>query len=239
MESDSPPRRRINKTSDLPRQNDYTLALLHELSHVAFSEEEGPKRKGRWRADVFKVDASVPIDLEIGTGNGLFFAHQAQKFPSRCLLGLELKYKPLIQTIRRALRNSCKNAAVVRFHAFNLDELFADQEVNDVYIHFPDPWVAPRKPKNRVFSSGILKQLFLLQRQESRVFFKTDSREYFDWALEEIAKTDYIIEGKTNDLHQSQWVESNFVTAFESIFLRQKIAINYIQLCRPSSGGHQ
>lgn len=225
-------RRLINRTSTLPNQNEYTLALENELNHVAFSEERAPANKNLWRKKIFDKPDDSPMDLEIGTGNGTFFAHQALKHPERLLLGIEVKYKPLIQTIRRSLRQGSQNTAVIRYHAFNIEELFAEGELNNIFIHFPDPWVTPRKPKNRLVSLPILEILYRLQRPGSFINFKTDSREYFLWAMEEIRKSSYKIEFETQNLHKSEWQSLNFETAFEKIFLRQGVEINFVRLVK-------
>lgn len=233
-DTNSNPRRTICKTSTLPHQNEYTRALEGELSHVAFSEERAPQFKGHWQNAVFKsTEGKRPLDLEIGTGNGTFFAEWAATHPQRDLLGIELKYKPLVQTIRRAMRAEAKNAAVIRYHAFNIEDLFADSELDDIFIHFPDPWVAPRKVKNRVVCQSILNILFKMQKPGSALNFKTDSREYFLWAMAEIKKTPYLIEFETQNLHQSSWREKNFETAFEKIFLRNGVEINFVRLIKP------
>ena len=173
------------------------------------------------------------MDLEIGTGNGVHFQHRAVKYPERCLVGVELKYKPLIQTIRGALRKQAKNARVARFHAFNLDLLFEANEINNVYIHFPDPWTSPRKPKNRFVSTQILNWLWEMQRPGSILDFKTDSREYFLWSMEQIRESKYKIEFETLDLHKSEMAKENVITQFERIFLRQGVAINFVRLRKP------
>ncbi len=121
------PRRKLNITTALPHQNHYTLALNREYAQIAFDEVRAPGNKGKWRSDVFKTDSTLPMDVEVGTGNGTYFAHHAKTYPHRLLVGLELKYKPLIQSIRRARNEGCKNAAVARFHAFNVDELFSEE----------------------------------------------------------------------------------------------------------------
>jgi tRNA (guanine-N7-)-methyltransferase len=229
------PRRRINVTTELPNQNQYTLALNGEYSHVAFDEARAPLNKGLWRSQVFKAEPSVPMDLEVGTGNGTFFAHLASKNPQRLLVGLELKYKPLIQTIRRALSLGCQNAAIARYHAFNLDELFVEGEIDNVYIHFPDPWTSPKKPKNRFVSEPNLRTLFALQKENSYIHFKTDSLVYFLWAMEEIERSPYKILFQTQDLHNSEVKHENFETAFEKIFLREGIKINYVRLQKRSN----
>lgn len=230
MTTESPPRRQINITTDLPVQNAYTLALNGEYSHIAFDEARAPLNLGKWRSDVFKADMSLPMDVEVGTGNGTYFAHHAKTNDQRLLVGLELKYKPLIQTIRRAVNAGCRNAAVARFHAFNIDQLFAEGEVDNVYIHFPDPWTSPKKPKNRFVCKQNLDILFRLQKPGSFINFKTDSLVYFLWAMDEIRQSQYKIIFETQDLHNSEMKDENFETAFEKIFLREGIKINFVRL---------
>lgn len=229
----------INLTRTLPIQTEYSLALENEYKDIAFSEERAPANKNKWRQQVFKVSEEFPMDVEIGTGAGHHFAHWVQKHPERALVGLELKYKPLIQTIRRAKVAGSKNAAVCRFHAFNLDLLFDVAEVNNVFIHFPDPWTSPYKPKNRVVNRIILDLIYNMQRPGSFLEFKTDSREYFLWALNEIKASRYRIEfqtlnlyGETDSAVGARYLQENFATGFEKIFTKQGIEINYIRLIR-------
>lgn len=227
-------RPQINLTKNLPHQTAYTLALENEYKHIAFSEERAPLNKGQWREKVFATPNDFPVDVEIGTGAGLHFAFQSAKNQNRGLVGIELKYKPLIQTIRRAKNAGAKHAAICRYHVFNIDLLFTKGEIDNVYIHFPDPWTSPRKPKNRIVSEKMLKVIFELQRPGSFIEFKTDSRESFLWSLEEIAKSKYKVEFQTLNLYaeDNQYKQNNFQTTFEKIFIRQGIEINYIKLVK-------
>jgi tRNA (guanine-N7-)-methyltransferase len=233
MDRPDNPRPQINLTRDLKYPNEYTLALDGEFRDFAFNEERSPLNKGRWRSEIFQVPFETPVDLEIGTGNGLHFFHRASQDTNRCLIGVELKYKPLIQTIRRCVKRGYRNARVCRYHAFNIDLLFDHQELNNIYIHFPDPWVTPRKPKNRFVNAQVLDLLWHQQRPGSTLEFKTDSREYFLWSMEQIRQSKYQIEFETLDLHRSAKAEENFVTQFERIFMKQGIEINYVLLRRP------
>lgn len=226
------PNSRLNASKNLKNPNIYVKALLEEYTEYAFDEADSQKFKKNWRNDVFKVSESHPMDVEIGTGNGYYFAHRASQKPDRALVGLEIKFKPLVQTIRRALNNGSKNARICRFHAMDIHQIFAEGEVNDIIIHHPDPWVSPRKPQNRIVNRKILKTLHGLQKPGSTIEFKTDSREYYLWALEEVADSPYEIIRSTPDLHKSEWASENFITHFEKIFLRQGVEINYMLLKR-------
>ena len=225
----------IVKTKDLKIPNEYTLALDGECRQYAFNEERAPLNKGLWRSDVFRCEDQKPIDLEIGTGNGRFFQHQCLNYSDRNWVGVELKYKPLIQTIRGVLRNNCQNGRVMRTHAFNLDTIFQPNEINNIYVHFPDPWVTPRKPKNRIFTPRMLDLLWDIQRNDSFVNFKTDSEELYRWSLLNVEKSKYNLIDKTEDLHNSQWKETNFETQFEKIFLKKGQKIFFFRLQKRNS----
>lgn len=221
----------ISRTKDIKRPNEYILALGGEFSQWTFDEEQAPACKGKWR-EIMKLAVDTPLDVELGTGNGYHFAHQALKCPERALVGFELKYKPLIQSIRRAVRGGAQNARSVRYNASLIDHIFADHEVNDVFIHFPDPWEKLRNHKHRMIQDEFLKRLFAVQRPESRVEFKTDSREYFDWAMERFARSSYKIVSHSYDLHRSEFAARNYMTHFEKLFARQGLPTHFAELLR-------
>ena len=173
---------------------------------------------------------------EIGTGNGFHFVHQVQNEPHRNLIGIDLKYKPLAQTLRRLLKNQGEeevNARVVRFHAKNLGQLFEPQEIDNIYIHFPDPWLGKKaRKKNRIIQQNFMEELFQLQKQETFIELKTDSREYFDQMVGVCEGSQYLVREKTYDLHNSEYADGNFVTGFERFFLSKGLPIHYMKLVK-------
>lgn len=221
---------KLNLTRELKHQNEYTRALLQDLANFAFSEEKAPLHRGRWRSEVFSVNDNSPVDVEIGTGNGTHFANYCFNNSSRSAVGIEIKYKPLIQTIRRCLEKDSKNARVCRYQALSLEDLFEKDEINNIFLFFPDPWVSPRKPQNRFFKKENLRKVFELQRQNSELLLKTDSSEYFFWAQKEVEDSPYELLYQTEDLHASSYSQGNFVTQFESIFLKQGLPIYSMKL---------
>ncbi len=222
----------ISRTALVPRPSEYILALKNEFSGHAYDEVKCLDFKGFWRTKSFEIGCDTPMDLEIGTGNGTHFAHHVASNENRVLLGIELKYKPLIQSIRRAINTGHGDRVrILRYNALLIDNLFCEEELNNVYIHFPDPWIKRRKTwKHRIFSEDFLQVLYPLQKKQSFVQFKTDSKEYFDWAMKHISKSSYSVEFMTYDLHNSEYADRNFRTQFENIFLAQKTPINFALL---------
>jgi len=201
-----------------------------EFAGQAFNEERATALKGQWRKLAFKVDESHALDLEIGTGNGFHFSHLATKHPDRSVLGIEVKFKPLIQSIRRAVSAGAKNCAIARYDAYHLEDLFTDGELNNIYIHFPDPWSKKRQWKHRLIQTEFLVKLHRLMKPGSFLDFKTDNLDYFDWAVERFHASALKVTRETRDLHASEWASENFVTHFEGIFLSQGMKINYARL---------
>jgi tRNA (guanine-N7-)-methyltransferase len=234
--SDSPRHRlpRMPLTRNLRRPTEYVRQLNGEFSDWAYNEERAAELLGRWRSEVFKVEADMPIDVEIGTGNGYHFAHLAEINPSRRLVGIELKFKPLIQSIRRALRTGASNARIIRYDASRVVDVFAPGEIDNVYIHHPDPWLKKRQWKHRLIQDEFLADLHTLMRPGSFVDFKTDSADYFAWALDKFKASRFHLSRETWDLHGSEWQAENFVTQFEKIFLAQGQSIHYARLLRQS-----
>jgi tRNA (guanine-N7-)-methyltransferase len=221
----------ISRTRDIKRPNEYILALNGEFSEWTFDEERAPECKGKWR-EILKISADAPVDVELGTGNGYHFAHQAVSHPERGLVGFELKYKPLIQSIRRAVRGGAVHARAVRYNAAMITDIFAQQEVDNIFIHFPDPWEKLRSHKHRMIQDEFLKRLHFVQKPGGRIEFKTDSREYFDWAMERFERSPYKIAGHSYDLHNSEFASRNFMTHFEKLFTRQGLPTHFAELLK-------
>ena len=198
--------------------NPYHVKLRGEFLNSYYDFDQAKPFRGQWRSLAFQVPDQTPLDLEIGTGNGFFFAHHCFQNPNRRLVGLELKYKPLHQTLKRMESLGCNNGRGVRVHAMQIDSLFADSEIDNTYIYFPDPWPKKKHHKNRLIKLDFLRTLFDIQKVNSFVEFKTDNPEYFEWTLERFKKSPYKIERLTYDLHASEWAQENFQTHFERLW---------------------
>lgn len=224
-----PRKKNLGKTSELPYPNPYALMLMNDYAQKAFDDDKAENFKGSWREKVLRVGEDFPLDIEIGTGNGYHFAHRASHNLQRGLVGFEVKYKPLIQTIRRALKAGAKNNAyVLRYDASQIKSVFDEGEVNNVFIHHPDPWSKKSQWKHRLIQEGFLEDLYTLMRPQSFIEFKTDNEDYFNWALKAFENSKFKVDFKTRDLHHSEKAQENFITHFESIFIKKGQPIYYL-----------
>jgi tRNA (guanine-N7-)-methyltransferase len=225
-----PKEKTLGKTKELPKPNPYAVMLMTTYSDKAFDEDIAHKYKGVWRKEIFSQGPDYSLDLEIGTGNGYHFAHRSSQNTDRGLLGIEVKYKPLIQAIRRALKAGANdNAYMIRYDAAKLTELFTKNEINNVYIHHPDPWPKKKQWKHRLIQDGFLRDLHGIMRAGSFVEFKTDDESYYDWSLDVFNRSEFKVEFHSKDLHNSKVASENFITHFESIFLKKGQPIFYLK----------
>lgn len=223
---------RITKSRSIPNPSIYIQKMYQEYSDFVFDEEESPKQKGRWRQDVFTSSKNSTLHLEIGTGTGLHIAQQALSNSKDSFIGIELKYKPLIQTIRRCLQNKSENVRMLRYNATLIQDLFQSEEVNNIYIHFPDPWPKQRHSKHRLIQPEFIKNLYQIQKQESILEIKTDSREYFDFSCS-IIENSKLYNKVQKSHHWHREVKKNVIlTGFERLFMKKDVPICFAQYKR-------
>jgi tRNA (guanine-N7-)-methyltransferase len=220
----------LEKTRYMEFRNPYVEMARQQEEQGVFLEEAARARRGDWRKSTFDVAEQTPLDLEIGVGNGEFLAHHGAVNPQRCVLGIERKFKPLVQSFQRAQRAGLTNTALLRYQADHLEDIFAPEELNDIYLFFPDPWPKTKHHKNRLVNETFLKSTFMLQRENSRLVIKTDSADYYQWILEYAKESRYQIEAQTADLHNSPWNENNFMTQFERLWTGKGLTTKYLRL---------
>lgn len=208
--------------------NIYKEMMLTTYQDWIFSEGQALELKGKWASQFSQPQ--LPLDLEIGCGNGFFFHERARTNPQRNLIGIEIKYKPLVQTLRRAYRDNLPNTKGIRLEARLIDHTFGESELNEIFIFFPDPWPKRRHQKNRLLTTEYFNKLSRVQKPGQILTFKTDSAPYFEFVETQLPSTPYKIVKHTRDLHQSPFAEENFITSFERIFMKKGTPINFVQL---------
>lgn len=202
--------------------------MIEDYSDWVLMDHQARDVRGQWNRKIFTT--SKPLDVEIGTGNGFHFAHYAKQNPERSLVGFEIKFKTLVQSIARARREGCENARMIKGDAQRLSDYFDDGEVQKLMIHFPDPWPKLRQQKNRLLNKMFFSEAYRVLAKGGVLEFKTDHYGYFQWATQQATQSDFLMTFYTEDLHNSFVSETNFVTQFESLFLRKAQPIFFFSL---------
>lgn len=132
----------------------------------------------------------APLEIEVGTGKGLFLQRAAGIFSDHNFLGIEVARKYARFAASRLAKRDLKNAVVVSSDATKLfGELMPDDCAAAVHVYFPDPWWKKRHHKRRVMNPKFLKQIERVLQPSGRLHFWTDVQEYYDATLELIPQT--------------------------------------------------
>ena len=159
--------RRIDPSLDLSQH----LKLLDELS-PPFTPERGFGR-------------TSPLEIEVGSGKGLFLQSISGAVPEHCFLGCEVSAKYAQFAAAKLARAQRSNALLVHGDALRLfREYLPDASAAAVHVYFPDPWWKKRHWRRRVMQEPFLKDVERVLEPRGTLHFWTDVEEYFANTLE-------------------------------------------------------
>lgn len=129
--------------------------------------------KGNWNKDFFKNDN--PIVLELGCGKGEYTIALAEKFPKKNFIGIDIKGARFWRGAKTALEDGKNNAGFLRTQIELVDYAFAENEVSEIWITFPDPQIKFRRTKHRLTHPEFLQKYHKVLNEKGIVHLKTDS----------------------------------------------------------------
>lgn len=163
--------RKLDPAIDLSRHH-LELETLHES----------------WRPD-HAFDRVQPLEIEVGSGKGLFLETATGEKPGHNFVGVEVAAKYARNCAARLARWARTNGVAVHGDALLLLNRFvADRSLEAVHVYFPDPWWKKRHRKRRVMNERLLADVVRTLRQGGSLHFWTDVEEYFQESLQLIAR---------------------------------------------------
>jgi tRNA (guanine-N7-)-methyltransferase len=175
-------------------------------------------QKGEWNK-IFNNDH--PLYIEIGMGKGRFIVDNALKYPGINFVGIE-KYSSVLLRALQKLEKMDEVPSNLRFlciDAKEITEYFNKGEVDRIYLNFSDPWPKDRHAKRRLPSRQFLDRFHGILADDGIIEFKTDNRDLFDFALEELKDSHFEMVSYTYDLHHDDKLnEGNIMTEYEERF---------------------
>lgn len=178
---------------------------------------------GRWR-EVFSGYDN--LFLELGCGKGRFTAETARREPKNLLIAVEKVPDAMVVAMERVLELGLENARFIDGDALALPVIFAENEVDRIYINFCDPWPRKKEAKHRLTSPGFLSIYESILKPSGELHFKTDNQPLFEYSVETLQAEGWELSELTYDLHANGPV--GVMTDYEAKFWEQGVKINML-----------
>lgn len=186
------------------------------IAESRFVVHEPQEYKGRWR-ELFGNDH--PLRIEIGMGKGRFIMDLARMHPEINYVGIEKYSSVLLRGIQKMETDPLPNLYFIRMEAEEIADVFGREEVDRIYLNFSDPWPKDRHAKRRLPSREFLKRYDEILVRDGVIEFKTDNKDLFRFALEELEPAGWRLLQMTEDLHHDEkMLVGNVMTEYEEKF---------------------
>ena len=122
-----------------------------------------------------------PLVLELACGKGEYTIGLAQLYPNKNFLGIDQKGNRLWVGAKKAIHYGLKNAAFLRIQIDRITDFFATEEVDEIWITFPDPQLRLSKSKKRLTHPKFLRLYYQVLRPGGKIHLKTDSPDLYSF----------------------------------------------------------
>ena len=200
-------------------------------------ETSGVKQMaGHWRENYFKNEN--PIVLELGCGRGEYTVGLAERNPEKNYIGIDIKGARMWAGAKQAELAGMKNVAFLRINIEMLCEFFASNEVDEIWITFPDPQM--KKVTKRLTSTYFMERYRHFLADKGLVHLKTDSNFLFTYTEEMLKANNLPAEVCTRNLYAEEGEETlearSFQTYYEGMWRDRGIDIKYLRFRLPQDG---
>ena len=185
--------------------------------------------KGRWHKDFFKNDN--PIILELGCGKGEYTIALAERNPNANYIGVDIKGARMWRGAKTATENGMKNVGFLRTRIEFINSFFAEGEVAEIWITFPDPQLKTRRAKKRLTSPIFLEYYAQFLAADGWINLKTDSQHLHLYTRAVAEHNNLPIEVCDNDIYGHGIADEvlSIKTAYETRFLGEGLPITYLR----------
>ncbi|WP_196885753.1 tRNA (guanosine(46)-N7)-methyltransferase TrmB [Aureivirga sp. CE67] len=185
--------------------------------------------KGKWNS-FFKNDN--PIVLELGCGKGEYTVALARKNPNINYVGVDIKGARFWRGAKTAIEENLDNVAFVRTQIELIDLIFAEGEVSEIWITFPDPQIKYKRTKHRLTNHAFLEKYDHILNEEGVVNLKTDSEFMHGYTLGLLHGEGHEVIYANHDVYKNHGAPEEVVstqTFYEKQYLEVGKAITYIK----------
>jgi tRNA (guanine-N7-)-methyltransferase len=186
--------------------------------------------KGKWNTSFFKNNN--PLILELGCGKGEYTVALAQKYSNKNFIGIDIKGARFWRGAKTAVEENIPNVAFIRTQIELIDYVFAKNEIDEIWITFPDPQIKYKRTKHRMTNSEFLQKYKKVLKKEGVVNLKTDSEFMHGYTLGLLHGEGHEVIYSNHDVYKQEGSPeevTSIQTFYESQYLQQNKPITYIR----------
>jgi tRNA (guanine-N7-)-methyltransferase len=152
-------------------------------------------------------------------------------FPDYNFLGIDFKGNRIWRGAKTALEEGIDNVGFLRIQIETILEHFAENEVAEIWITFPDPQPQDSREKKRLTNPKFLEKYRSILQDSGIMHLKTDNDGFFAYTMEQIGLQELPVLKHTTDLYRSDLVDPvlSIKTYYENKYLSVDKNINYVQ----------
>lgn len=184
--------------------------------------------KGKWK-DFF--GNSNRIVLELGCGKGEYTIGLARKYPGANFIGVDIKGARMWRGLKTAEGEGLKNVAFIRTRIDLIEYFFGENEVNEIWITFPDPQVKTSRERKRLTSPKFLNMYCSFLKPDGIIHLKTDGLLLYDYTREVIEQGGHELLYANEDIYNSDLKNevTEIQTFYEKKWLSYHTKIKYLE----------
>ena len=185
--------------------------------------------KGKWSSAHF--GNNNPITLELACGKGEYAIGLARLFPDRNYIGIDMKGARIWRGAKIALEEQLDNVAFVRLDIEKICECFSENELQEIWITFPDPFPKSFQIKRRLTSPQFLERFKSILKPKGIIHLKTDDLGLYEYTLKTIAAEHWKICEAADDIYSNPNIDDILAikTTYENRHLKAGAKIKYIK----------
>ena len=205
------------------------LTFKHLFQYPHFGVLPDFPLQGKWHTDFFQN--GNPITLEIGCGKGEYTVNLAINHPEKNFIGMDIKGARIWKGCKMAEGLGLKNVAFIRSRGEFLGSFFAGNEVDEIWLTFPDPQPQSNRIQKRLTSPEFLLRYNNILNPPGIIHLKTDNDKLYRYTLGVIRDLGHHIVFSSEDIYRlDTFHEATAIqTFYEDIYRKQGIPIKYIE----------
>lgn len=186
--------------------------------------------RGRWAREFFKNDH--PLVLELGCGKGEYTLGLSQKAEHKNFIGIDIKGARFWRGAKTALKEGRDNVGFLRTQIELVDLVFGPNEVDEIWITFPDPQLKYKRTKHRLTNPEFLAKYKCILKPGGVLHLKTDSEFMHGYTLGLLQGLGHEILYSHHDIYNNPHAPEEtkaIQTFYEKQFLEEDKAITYLK----------